>query len=99
MTIQFILQGEENKTITNLYDLTANLFNIGDEIKLSVFDIYDYEFPLIKNENREKIISVNELIKTSFDNKKIKIVREEKTLCLKATQEPKVNIIYYCELI
>jgi len=99
MTIHFYLDGPDEKEITTLHDMVSNPFKVGDEISLSVYEVYPADVSKYNEDFQMKIYeSSNELIE-NFHREKIRILREGKYMTLKIMKAPIIEIEYHCELI
>lgn len=99
MTIQFFLDDENETQITSFYDLTSNPFKIGDEVLLTVDDLYPVHYSKLKPKVKEQIIENNTELHSKFNRKTVKLVSEGKYLRFTAIGEPKLTIEYHCILI
>lgn len=99
MTIQFYLDDENETQITSFYDLVSNPFKVGDEVLLTVDDLYPIEYNKFKPTVKEKIIKDNNELITKFNRNTVKLVREGKYLKFTSIGEPKLTIEYHCILI
>lgn len=99
MNIQFYLNTEEETEIVTFYDLESNPFKIGDEVNLSVDELYPVEYNKYKKDFAQKLIEDNDQLQAMFNRKKIKIVREGKYASFKTAHKATLTIEYHCELI
>lgn len=99
MNIHFYLNTEDEIPITSFYELTSNPFKVGDEISLSVDDLYPVEYNKYKPDLVKSLIIANDESRNMFNRKRIKIVRESKHISFKKLNESKLIIEYHCKLI
>jgi len=99
MNIHFYLDDNEETPITSMYDVPSNPFKVGDEIHLDVEELYPVDYGQFKEAYRIKMIDDNKELETKFNRKKIKIVREGKSLRFKVIKEARLTIEYHCVYI
>ena len=99
MNVFFYLNTEEETEIVNFYDLEANPFKIGDEVNLSVDELYPAEYSKYNDHYKKVFIEDNEELRKKFNRKKIKLVREGKYVSFKTAQKPSITIEYHCDII
>lgn len=99
MNIHFYLNNEEETMITSFYELTSNPFKVGDEIGLSVDDLYPVEYNKYVEEIQTRIIDGNKELANKFNRTKVKIVRGGKYVSFKTNKEPNLTIEYHCEYL
>ena len=98
MTISLYLLGDDTE-ITTLHDAVANPFKLGDEVFLSVDEIYPADYDRFNDAYRVKLLAENSYLTNKFRLKTIKIVEEKKFMRIKTAKAPHLTIEYYCEII
>ena len=98
MTIFFYLNTEEETEIVAFYDLEANPFKLGDEVNLSIDELYPVEYSKYNDHYKKVLIKDNEELRKTFNRKKIKLVREGKYVSFKTAQKASITIEYHCEI-
>ncbi len=96
MIIHFYLNNEEETLIHSMYDMVSNPFKVGDTINLSVDDIPPSKLRNCSFKVKENLAKKNEDLKSMFDGKEIKLVREGKYVDI---ENDKFVIEYHCKLV
>jgi hypothetical protein len=98
MTIHFYLDNTEETLIVSLYDMVSNPFKIGDEIGLTIDELYPKDYNKFSSDISIKLVLDNDELYREFNNKIIQLNREGKYLKTKVLGTAQLTIEYHCEL-
>lgn len=96
MTIHFYLRNEEETQIMTFHDLESNPFKIGDKIFLTVDELFPIDYSKFEKELQKKFILDNNERHSTFNRKKIEIVKEGKHVCFNGLNSINLTIEYHC---
>lgn len=98
MNILFYLNNQEETAIATMYDLESNPFKVDDIISLTVNEIHP-DTTKYNSEFRDNMIKNNIELERMFTNKKIRLVRENKSMIFSSIQDARLTIEYHCEYV
>lgn len=99
MNIYFYLNTEDETEIVTFHDLESNPFKLGDEVNLSINELYPAEYSKYNDHYKKVIIEDNEELRRKFNRKNIKLVWEGKYINFKTAQKPSITIEYHCDIV
>lgn len=102
MRIDIVYRDENghDEFISSFYNLTADPFNVGDEINLTVNNIPLVELDkFIDEEKKQHIIDENNKKRVLFRHKRVKLVSRNIYSELNFIKEDALIIEYFCEFV
>ena len=99
MIIQFYLNNKEKTKITTKYNMQSNPFAVGDIVHLDIQELYPIDYNKYKKSIQKTLIQSNQELKTKFRRKKVKLVKESKSMRFDVINKTKLIVEYYCEIV
>ena len=98
MTIRFYLNNSEETEIFAMHDMQSNPYKLGDDVHISVDDIYPCDVDKFKKNIQEKFYKESEELRNKFNHKCIKLIREGKYITNSLIKPAILTIEYHCEI-
>ena len=90
------MENADETEIDSLTGLTANPFNAGDVIELSVSELYPKQYDQFKYDVQKNFLENNRNHKELFHLKAVKLIREKKYIEISTLGESRLIIEYHC---
>jgi hypothetical protein len=99
ITANLYMDDESETPIFSMYDLSAVPFNVGDEIHLSVEDLYPAQYNKYREDTREKFINDNTELRKTFDLTTIQITKLGRYVRFTTLNEGSMTLEYHCKIV